>query len=126
MSEFIKFLYGFDLDKNLDLDTIKELIQIGGVYDDLIRIAAGKLLKRHFTKENIFELLKFCKTLDANNMIIESCQQFIIDSFDMKDLLEKKLLKDHPEIALEILKDIQFEKDHISTAQLHTNIKKVR
>ena len=125
LNEFVKFLYGLDLDRNLPLVTIKELIQIGGVYDDSVRTAAWHLLRKHFTKENIFELLQFCKTLDAK-IIMDTCKEFIVNAFKMKDLIKKNLLKDHPEIALDILLDIQCEKDHISIARLHTKIKKVR
>ena len=76
-------------------------------------------------KENIFGLLQFCKILDAKT-IMDSCKEFIVNAFEMKDLIKKNLLKDHPEIALDILQDIQYEKDHISIARFHTKIKKVR
>ena len=61
LNEFVKFLYGLDLDRNLSLDTIKELIQIGGVYDDSVRTAAGNLLWKHFTKKTFLNCSNFAK-----------------------------------------------------------------
>ena len=33
VTQFVRILYGLDLDENIGLDVIKELIVIGGVYD---------------------------------------------------------------------------------------------
>ena len=54
MNQFVKFLYGFELEDDLSQEIVKELVQIGGVYDEHLQKAGTELLKRHLTKEMCF------------------------------------------------------------------------
>ena len=58
--QFVKFLYGFELEADLDIDIVLELMKYGGMYlVDSLQKAAGKKLDVHISKDNVFELLKF-------------------------------------------------------------------
>ena len=78
VTQFVRILYGLDLDENVSLDVIKELIMIGGVYDASVQEVAGKHIKKHLNKENVFELLKFCKEREAS-MAFKICLQMIVN-----------------------------------------------
>ena len=100
---FVKFLYGFDIDEDIGVETLKELIQIGGVYDSSVQDAAADLLKKHLIKENVFELYKFCKQNDSKTAL-KHCQDLILKEFTYPQLLDNGFLEEHPETAVEILK----------------------
>jgi len=100
---FVKFLYGFDIDESVGEETLKELIQIGGVYDSSVQDAAADLLKKHLTKENIFELYKFSKQNDSKTAM-KHCQELILKEYTYPQLLDNGHLEEHPETAVEILK----------------------
>ena len=96
-------MYGFELDKKNDLETVKELIQIAGIYDDKVQEAAVEDLEKHLTVENIFEIYRYFKENKAEKAM-EKCYQFIVDSFSKKDLMDSKALDVHPEIGVQFLK----------------------
>ena len=100
---FVKFLYGFDIDEDISLETLKELIQIGGVYDSSVQDAAAELLTKHLTNEIVFELYKFCKQNDSKTAL-KHCQDLILKEFTYPQLLDNGFLEEHPETAVEILK----------------------
>ena len=125
VTEFIKFFYGFDLEQDLKFETVRELIKIGGVYDETVQNAAGELIGNHLTKENVFEILQFCKTFDAK-IGKRKCLKFIIDSFDTEHLMDNNYLDKHPEIAVDILKNNQREEKNFSIVTTHDKVQKVR
>ena len=102
-TEFVRYLYGFELDKKNGLETVKELIQIAGIYDDKVQDAAVDDLEKHLTVENIFEIYHYFKENNASKAL-EKCYQFIVENFSKKDLVESKALDNHPEIGVEFLK----------------------
>lgn len=101
MIQFVKFLYGFELEDDLSEGTLKELVQIGGVYDEHLQKAATDLLKSHLTKENVFQMLKFFKQAKVD-VAEKNCKTFIFDNFESQELLT--ILEDHQEICLDIWK----------------------
>jgi len=60
VTDFVKFLYAFELDDSMSLEEIREMIEVCGAYDDTIKVAASELLENHLTKENVFEMIGFC------------------------------------------------------------------
>ena len=103
-NELIAFLYGFELEADTSLEVIKELIFYGGVCGvESLRDAAGEILKKHLNKENVFEILKYCKENEAK-VAIKRCSETIIEIFPKKSLLENGHIEEHPDIAIEILR----------------------
>ena len=103
---FVKFLYGFELKKedlNNNLELVKQLIAMGGLYNvDGIQSAAALILEDHFTAENMVELMDFLKTHNAVEAT-EICSDFIANKFHLKTIRSTKILDRHPEIAVELL-----------------------
>ena len=103
-NKLVAFLYGFELEADTSLEVIKELIFYGGVCGvESLRDAAGEILKTHLNKENVFEVLKYCKENEAK-VAIKRCSETIIETFPKKSLLENGHIDEHPEIAREILR----------------------
>ena len=107
---FIKFLYGFELevdDLNNNVNLSKELIAMGGLYNvSGIQAAAAKFLKKHFTAENMVELMDFLKTNNAVEAT-EICSDFIANKFHLKTIRSTKILDRHPEIAVKLINRVQ-------------------
>ena len=103
VTQFVRILYGLDLDENVSLDVIKELIMIGGVYDASVQEVAGEHVKKHLNKKNVFEMLKFCKEREAR-MAVMICLQMIVNNFTREELLESRKFDDHPDLAVELIK----------------------
>ena len=74
-----------------------------GIYDDKVQDAAVDDLEKHLTVENIFEIYCYFKENNANKAL-EKCNQFIVENFSKKELVESKALDIHPEIGVEFLK----------------------
>ena len=75
---FLKFLYGFNLDEENDIDyaAVLQLIEMGRVYDIReVQDAAAKAIERYLTKENVFEVMQVCKDNDAKEAF-EFCYKF--------------------------------------------------
>ena len=103
-NQLIKFLYGFELEAETSLEAVMELIYYGGVCGvESLRDAAGEILKKYLNKENVFEVLKYCKKNEAK-VAVKSCSETIVNNFDKKFLLESGHLEEHPEVALEIVR----------------------
>ena len=103
-NQLIKILYGFELEAETSLEALKELIYYGGVCGvEILRDAAGEILKKYLNKENVFEVLKYCKKNEAK-VAVKSCSETIVNNFDKTFLLESGHLEEHPEVALEIVR----------------------
>ena len=103
VTQFVRILYGLDLDENVSLDVIKELIMIGGVYDASVQEVAGEHIKKHLNKKNVFEMLKFCKEREARTAAM-ICLQMIVNNFTREELLESRKFDDHNDLAVELIK----------------------
>ena len=121
-NQLIKFLYGFELEAETSLEAVKELIYYGGVCGvESLRDAAGEILKKHLNKENVFEVLKYCKENEAK-VAIKRCSETIIETFPKKYLLENGHIEEHPEIAIEILRKELEPPELKKTKALPTNV----
>lgn len=96
---FIKFLYGFNLRKeDLKLDIVKELLQIGEMYNvKSLTNAASVAMNDYLTKENVFELWKFCKDINAEDSL-KTCGEFVVKNFDRKTLHKNEKILKLPEL----------------------------
>ena len=100
LTQFLRILYGLDLDENVSLDVVKELIVIGGLYDVTVQEIAGEHLRNHLIKGNVFEVLKFCKEREAKNAV-KICLQMIVNNFTREELLDSGYFDDHNDLAVE-------------------------
>ena len=100
VTQFVRILYGLDLDENVSLDVVKELIVIGGLYDVTVQEIAGEHLRNHLIKGNVFEVLKFCKEREAKNAV-KICLQMIVNNFTREELLDSGYFDDHNDLAVE-------------------------
>ena len=100
---FVKFLYGFELDEDIPLFIWKELIQIGGVYDRSVQVAATDIMMKHLEKSTVFGILAFCKLHEVRKAV-EVCRTFIAMNFEPEYLIKKGHFDGNPETAVEILK----------------------
>jgi len=91
VEKFIKFLYGFEFSKDdVNMDVAKELMRIGEMYNVAsLTDAAGVVIKDLLTKENVFEVWKFCKEINVAN-IMDRCGEFVVQNFDSKTLHENE------------------------------------
>jgi len=102
VTQFVKIIYGLDLDESVSLDVVKELIVIGGVYDATVQEVAGEHLQKHLKKENVFELLQFSKKRDAKTGA-KNCLEMIVNNFTKEELLGTGKFDDHPDLAIEMI-----------------------
>ena len=121
---FIKFMYCFDLDHddNLDLETLKELIEMGDKYNvpDLKK-AASKSMEKFFSKDNIFEILD-CKILhQADALERKACFKFIINNFEVAQLKKDGIFEKHPDLAVMCL-DLLAESRSIDITDICRNV----
>ena len=109
-TQLVKFLYGFELEAGLGLDTLKELISYGGVCAVAsLQDAAGSLLGKLVNKENVFQTFEFSKQNKAK-VATESCLMTIVKDFDREELMRDGYLEKHPEVAIEIIKKDSLKK----------------
>jgi len=96
---FIKFLYGFELKKeDVKLDTVKELLLIGEMlFVKSLTDAASVTMKDYLTKENVFELWKFCNDINAKDAL-KTCGEFVVKHFDRKTLHKNEKILKLPEL----------------------------
>ena len=87
VTNFVKFLYAFELDENMSLGEIMEFIEVCGVYDEAIKAAAGELIERHLMKENAFEMVSFCQ-LHNMKKAVQKCKSYIVNNFENDDILD--------------------------------------
>ena len=116
--QFVKYLYGFELDDRLDLDILKELMEYGGMYlVDSLQEAAEKKLKRLLTEGNVFELLNFFaeKNIEIGMNI---CFDFVSVMFEQTFLMKNGYFKKYPQICQKILEHELTKK----TAKINTNL----
>ena len=115
VTQFVRILYGLDLDENVSLDIVKELIMIGGVYDVTVQEIAWEHLTSNLVKKNVFEVLKFCKEREARNAV-KICLQMIVNNFTREELLDSGKFDDHPEFEfLELVKQEQKTNGNVKT-----------
>ena len=103
VTQFVRILYGLNLDENVSLDVVKELIMIGGVYDVTVQEIAWEHLTSNLVKKNVFEVLKFCKEREARNAV-KICLQMIVNNFPRKELLDSGKFEEYPDLAVEFIK----------------------
>ena len=108
MQKFVRFLYGFELeqeDLKKDLELVRDLIGMGGVYNVTgLQTAAAFLLPQHLNTENMLEwmdILKACNVEDA----IDLCSEFLVNKIGYNKLLSSGMLTKHPEIAVKIIQE---------------------
>ena len=111
--QFVKYLYGFELDLNLDLDILKELMEYGGMYlVDSLQNAAGRKLKMKLSKDNVFEILDFFARKNIG-IGMNLCIDFASLNFEQTFLRQKGYFNKYPEICQKILEREQDEKSQI-------------
>ena len=95
---FVKFLYCYEISNiNLDLETLKELIMMGDMYNvEGLKKAASINLEKLYTMENIVEILEFMKKFPDEH---EKCLQYIVANFQYSRLQSGGVLNKHPEIS---------------------------
>ena len=105
--QFVKFLYGFELeheDFQKDLELVKELLIMGGLYDveDLQR-AASKFIYDHFTKKNVFDVMEFAKTNKTDTVMELGCE-YVLGNWPIEEIVSQreKLLK-FPELGMAVI-----------------------
>ena len=100
--QFVKFLYGFELEQD-DLETVKELLYMGGLYDveDLQKAASGFIVD-NLTKENVFDVMEFAKTHNAD-IVMELCSDFVINRCPEKIVSQREEVLKFPELGLALL-----------------------
>ena len=115
---FIRFLYGFELDEDRDVDIVDEsdtdtyldLIAYGGVCGLMcLQDAVGVTLKKFLSKNNVFDILVFAKQHNAE-VAVKNCIEYAVKNFSQTSLLENGHLVRHPDIAVRIC-ERQIEND---------------
>ena len=109
VQEFVRFLYGIEL-KNEDLQIVKDLIEMGGLYSvHEVQTAASMCLLEHLNIDNIVELMDFVKTHAAEDAADFLCE-FVAIKFDRKELEShgSKIFSKHPEVAVKILRNVDI------------------
>ena len=103
--QFVKFLYGFELADDLDIDIVKELMEYGQMYlVDSLQKAAGKKLDVLVSKDNVFELLNFFSN-KKNNIGLDFCIDFVTKNFNKRFLMENGYFNQYPELCRKILEN---------------------
>ena len=117
---FIRFLYGFELDEDRDVDIVDEsdtdtyldLIAYGGVCGLMcLQDAVGVTLKKFLSKNNVFDILVFAKQHNAE-VAVKNCIDYAVKNFSQTSLLENGHLVRHPDIAVRIC-ERQVENDNV-------------
>ena len=102
---FLKFLYGFELekdDKNLDMDTLKELVVMADVFQvEHLPTAATVNMERFINGKNVFEILEFKKKYHDEKY--DHILRFIVHNFDYSELKRDGNLEKYPVIAMKFL-----------------------
>ena len=90
VASFIKFLYGFELNEGnegLDLDTLKELMELGHMYNiPGLQDAAADNMKKFITNKNVLSLLNLSKRLESK-LGKDNCTNYIVKN-NSRDWLE--------------------------------------
>ena len=108
--QFVKFLYGFELADDLDIDIVKELMEYGQMYlVDSLQKAAGKKLDVLVSKDNVFKLLNFFSKKN-NSIGMDFCMDFVSRNFEKEFLFKSGYYKQYPEISQKILELEMVEK----------------
>ena len=106
--EFVRFLYGFELeqeDVKNDLELVKDLIGMGGFYNvTSIPTAAVIFLTEHLNTDNMLDWMDFLKTHNARNAVA-LCSEFLVTTFDHNKLHSTGMVSKHPEIAVQMVKN---------------------
>ena len=106
VQEFVRFLYGFELDpqeleKNLAM--VKELTEMAGVYNvPGLETAVVPTLLKGITKETMVEMMDFVTT-KAGPEVTEAVSEYIALNFDVDTLKSSGIFLKHPELAVKIL-----------------------
>ena len=99
---FVRFLYGFELeqeDLKNDLELVKDLILMGGVYNiNGLQTAASIFLPQYLNTDNMLELMDFVKTQNVLD-VFGLCAQYLVKNFDHKKLFTSGLMNQHPELG---------------------------
>jgi len=102
--KFIKFLYGFSLswDNSKNFDIFRELIFYAGMCGlNCLQEAVTSDFKQIVNKTNVFEILEILK---INQVDSEEVRNFVVDSFDRSELVQRNILEKFPKVAVSIVK----------------------
>ena len=107
--QFIRFLYGFELDNDCDIDTIKDLIAYGGVcglkcLQDAVATVIEAQRHEFSDKNTLFDILDFVKKNNAE-LAVKICIDSAVLFFSKKYLLKHGHLARHPDIAVKICEE---------------------
>ena len=105
---FVKFLYGYELEKvDINADPVglaKDLIEMGGYYNvPSLQSAAATFLLEHITTENMLEIMDFVKAHNAEEAA-RICAECIGQKFSLATPL--KVIEKYPEIAVNAIKEL--------------------
>ena len=108
IEQFVKFLYGFELEDESSLEVVKDLIKMGGVYSvpnlqNAASMSLPKLLTRCKILAEITQMMDFAKTHQAT-AALELCTDFITTKYQLSWLQSNDLLHEYPEIAVRMLR----------------------
>ena len=79
VQQFIRFLYGFELEQN-DMQLAKDMTIMGVIYNiPTLQKAAAKALVQHSKIDNIIEILDFVKNYSGTDVADALCYQLVKD-----------------------------------------------
>eukprot|EP00092_Neocalanus_flemingeri_P044732 GFUD01049696.1.p1 GENE.GFUD01049696.1~~GFUD01049696.1.p1 ORF type:complete len:287 (+),score=66.09 GFUD01049696.1:46-906(+) len=102
VEEVVRFLYGFEI--NEGFEEVEELIALGEMYQiDDLKTAAAMILDKNISKERVFTIAEVAAKHNADEAF-DKCVEFIVNNFEIQDLIQNGMLDQFPKMALSILK----------------------
>ena len=122
VQQFVKFLYGFELEEENPKGVVMDLIEMGGVYSvENLQIAASIFVPKILTKGNMMEMMDFLKTHKAL-AALDLCTEFLLENSDRNALQSSDLLSKHPEIAVHLLRGTTLRQNTIQLYERKTSM----
>ena len=95
VQQFVKFLYGFELEEENPKGVVMDLIEMGGVYSvENLQIAASIFVPKILTEGNMLEMMDFLKTHKAL-AALDLCTEFLLENSNRNALQSSDLLSKH-------------------------------
>jgi len=117
VQQFIRFLYGFELEQN-DLQIAKDLTVMGGVYNiPSLQEAAAEALVDHVNMNNLVEIMDFVK-INSVDSAADALGNQVVKNFDREQLISSDVLMKHPEIAVKLLKALPVSSSSTPSASV--------
>eukprot|EP00092_Neocalanus_flemingeri_P009105 GFUD01009803.1.p1 GENE.GFUD01009803.1~~GFUD01009803.1.p1 ORF type:complete len:309 (-),score=61.73 GFUD01009803.1:238-1164(-) len=102
VEEVVRFLYGFEIHEGFE--EVEELIALGEMYQiDDLKTAAAMIIDKNISKERVFTIAEVAAKHNADEAF-DKCVEFIVNNFEIQDLIQNGMLDQFPKIAVSILK----------------------